>query len=153
MNKIKVLVCDGDALFRDSIADLIGKEPDFQVVGIVGYRHQLVSAIHDLPIDVVVLELATDDQYGFNGLEAAIQVKAARPELPIIIISNIEEEDMIWHAFGFGKATNFIVKRHYMDVPQAIREVGKGTAGVHHSVSGKLLKRMCNPSVVDLRIG
>ncbi len=142
MEQIKILVCDGDPVFRDSIADLIGKEPDFHVVGIAGYRHQLLSAINSISIDVVVLELATSDQYGFNGLEAAIEVKAARPELPIIIISSIEDEEMIWHAFGFGKATNFIVKHHYLDVPQAIREVGKGTAGVHHSVSGKLLKRM-----------
>ncbi|QGQ99680.1 DNA-binding response regulator [Paenibacillus psychroresistens] len=151
MNRIKILVCDGDPLFRDSIADLIGKEPDFEVVGIVGYRHQLVSAIRSLAIDVIVLELATSDLYGFNGLEAAIEVKAARPELPIIIISNIEDEDMIWHAFGFGKATNFIVKQHYMDVPQAIREVGKGTASVHHSVSSKLLKRMLQSFRVGLK--
>jgi diguanylate cyclase len=60
------------------------------------------------PADCVLLDLGLPDA---RGLEALQQVQEAYPELPIIVLSGLEEEEMAVEAVYKG-AQDYLVKRH-----------------------------------------
>jgi diguanylate cyclase len=76
-------------------------------------RHGLVKEACDGapaagPADCVLLDLGLPDA---RGLEALQQVQEAYPELPVVVLSGLEEEEMAVEAVYQG-AQDYLVKRH-----------------------------------------
>jgi two-component system, NarL family, nitrate/nitrite response regulator NarL len=53
---IKILLIDDHALFRESVARLLEKEPDFEVVARCGSTDEAISVLHGRQIDIVLLD-------------------------------------------------------------------------------------------------
>lgn len=138
---IRLFICDGDPMFRECILEAIHSEPDMKVVGMAGFAHQLLQAVEDFEIDLIVLEMALPQGSG-GGIEAAISLKAKKPQIPIIVLSHKEDEKTIAHAFGYGQATNYITKQFHRDLVRAIRDAVKGEIWIHPSSSRQLIRHL-----------
>jgi DNA-binding NarL/FixJ family response regulator len=53
---IEVLLVDDHALFRESVARLLGAEPGFKVVGHCGSIEAALEALRERHVDVVLLD-------------------------------------------------------------------------------------------------
>lgn len=75
------------------------------------HAEQLSTAIPLLeqhPIDVILLDLGLPDA---GGLDTLIKVHALAPEVPIVVLSQIEDESLAVRAVRMG-AQDFLVKAH-----------------------------------------
>ena len=59
MGKIKILVADDHAIVRVGLVTLLGRVPDFEIVGEAGNGAVAVSKALKLAPDVVVLDLVS----------------------------------------------------------------------------------------------
>jgi DNA-binding NarL/FixJ family response regulator len=140
MTRIKTFICEDDTLFCHMLTDYINREPDMEVIGTASYKQQLLSEVRTSDMDVLLLDLNLTEK-NYDGIEAAIEIKAIYPKLQIIVLSSFDNEDLMTHAVAYARVNNYITKEHYRDVPDAIRAAFMGKSSLHYSSSGKLLNK------------
>lgn len=152
---IRVFVCEDDPVFTRLLLKRLGQEPDLAVVGSAVGKHSLMAAMSSTVIDVLLLDLNLADK-NMEGLEIALELRALANEkdvfLPkIIVLSSLEEEDVVSHTLGFGRVANYVTKEHLDDIPAAVRDAHAGRPGIHHSAARKVIHALSVQQENDLR--
>ncbi|HXD18906.1 MAG TPA: response regulator transcription factor [Vicinamibacterales bacterium] len=121
MRTAKVLIADDHASLLSGLVSLL--EEKFEVVGAVVNGYLLVEAAARLRPDVVVTDISMP---GLNGLEALEQLKAARPDIKVIVLTMYADAALAAEAIRAG-ASGFVVKVSAADeLETAINEVLQG---------------------------
>ena len=78
---MKVIICDDQAIVRDGLTMLLKLEPDIQIIGTASEGATAVELVDKENPDLVLMDLKMPV---LDGYEAAKQIKALLPKLPII---------------------------------------------------------------------
>ncbi len=97
-------------------------EPSCEVVGTVRDGRALLDAARELTPDVVVADLAMPE---IGGIEACKQIKQARPDTKVILVTAGGDEWVARAAFRAG-ASGFVLKHSADDLLTAIQTVLRG---------------------------
>ena len=117
----QLLIADDHPSLLDGLVSLL--EERFEVVGAVANGHLLLDAAARLRPDVIVTDISMP---GLNGLEAVAQLKAARPEVKIIVLTIHADAAVVAEAMRSG-ASGFVAKMSAGDdLAIAIGEVLQG---------------------------
>jgi DNA-binding NarL/FixJ family response regulator len=84
MKPITVVLAEDHMVVREGLRALLEAEGDIQVVGEADTGRQAVELTRKLCPDVVVMDIAMPV---LNGLEATRQIRKARPETRVLILS------------------------------------------------------------------
>ena len=84
MKRITVLLAEDHMVVREGLRALLEAEGDIEVVGEAATGRQAVELTRKLRPDVVVMDIAMPV---LNGLEATRQIRKARPETRVLILS------------------------------------------------------------------
>lgn len=95
--KIRVLIVDDDALFIDSLSDIL-KEKGYEVVAAESGQ-EAFKKLEDIPFDVVLLDIKMPVM---NGVEAFKGIKKINPRIPVIMVTAFSAEDLIKDALKEG---------------------------------------------------
>ena len=106
LEKLRILLADDHEVVRHGVRLLIGKEPGWEVCGEAGDGRKAVALAGQLEPDVVVLDIGMPE---LNGLDAARQIKRARPKTEVLIFTAEESEQLIHEVFATG-ARSYILK-------------------------------------------
>ena len=101
------MLADDDAGFRGALRRLSEREKDFQLVGEAENGEEAVRLERELRPEIILMDITMPK---LNGLEATRRIKARRPEVKIIILTNHEEEAYRKAATECG-ADGFVVKK------------------------------------------
>ncbi|HEU5000952.1 MAG TPA: response regulator transcription factor [Lapillicoccus sp.] len=120
---IRLLLADDQALVRGALATLLDLEPDMTVVAEVGRGDEVVGAARDAQPDVALLDV---EMPGLDGIEATRALRAALPEVKVVIVTTFGRPGFLRRALVAG-ANGFVVK----DTParqlaDAVRRVHSG---------------------------
>jgi two-component system response regulator DesR len=120
---IRVLLADDQALVRGAMAALLALEPDLEVVAEVGSGDLVVAAAREHAPHVALLDV---EMPGLDGIEATRALKAALPEVRVLIVTTFGRPGFLRRALQAG-ADGFVVK----DTParqlaEAVRRVHAG---------------------------
>jgi DNA-binding NarL/FixJ family response regulator len=89
---VRVVIAEDLALLRDGLARLL-RAHDFDVVAEVGDPVQLAVALEEhAPVDVVITDVRMPPTFTNEGLVAAIEARAKRPGLPVLVLSQYVEQ-------------------------------------------------------------
>jgi len=84
---VKVIVADDSALLREGIAGLLERQ-GHEVVGQAASADELLAVVeHAGPVDVVITDVRMPPRMSDDGLRAALQIRARRPEVGILVVS------------------------------------------------------------------
>src|SRR6202790_5636878 len=84
MRKIRILLADDHKLIRGGLRLLIEQQTDLTVVGEANDGRETVSLAKSFKPDVVVMDVGMPN---LNGIEAALQITQANPEISIVMLS------------------------------------------------------------------
>ena len=101
METIRLLVVDDHALFRRALANLLGNEPGFEVVGEAGDGAEAVSKAQALRPDLILMDIHMP---GTDGLQATRQIVSALPATRVVILTVSEEDKDLFEAIKSGGA-------------------------------------------------
>ena len=123
MAKIRVFLTDDHTLFRQGIRTLLSNESDIEVVGESGDAGDAVEKAPEARPDVVLLDISMP---GLSSFQAIRQLRKARPETKVLLLTMYDDEDYLAEGMEAG-ANGYILK----DSPAehlllAIREVFRG---------------------------
>src|SRR6185503_7228323 len=111
MSKIRILLTDDHALFRQGIATLIAAEPDMEIVGEAPNASDAVTLSAQVHPDVVLMDVG---MAGMSSFEATRQIRKARPETRVIFLSMYDDEDYLSESMEMG-ASGYILKENPAD--------------------------------------
>ncbi|MEW6141908.1 MAG: response regulator transcription factor [Chloroflexota bacterium] len=142
MEKIRVLLAEDHVVVRESIKQLLGKEPDLEVVGEVGDGEQAVQMVNRLNPDVIVLDVAMPK---VNGIEATKRIKQSRPSTAILILTAYDYDQYIFALLEAGAAGYLLKDVSGQELVSAIRSVHRGDSVLHPTVARKVMQRFRTP--------
>ena len=137
MKKIRVLIADDHALFREGVRTLLNAFPDIEVVGEAGDGEAAIIEVKKTQPDVLLMDI---NMPGVNGLDALRPILNSQPDLGIIMVTMLEDDASVFAAMKAG-ARGYILKgAHHEDVLQAIRTVAGGQAVFGPAVASRIMK-------------
>ncbi len=121
MSSHRVIIVDDHPLFRDALRQALTESFDGWAVAEAGSLDGLAQALEDgAETDLVLLDLAMP---GVKGLSGLMYLRAQYPEIPVVVVSAIEDPSAIRRCLEFG-ASGFIPKSLPVEtIRQAVREV------------------------------
>jgi DNA-binding NarL/FixJ family response regulator len=120
------------------------------VVAAVGDAPALAAAVEAHEPDVVVTDVRMPPGFSDEGLRAAVALRAARPSLAVLVLSQYVEQTYAVELLdaGRGAGTGYLLKDRVGDVEEfvdAVRRVAAGATVIDPEVVRQLLRRRRDP--------
>ena len=98
---VRVWVVDDQASFRRATAATVAVTDDFVMVGECETGESAVERIRDGGADIVLMDIHMP---GMGGIEATRRIRAAQPDLLVVLMSTYDIEDLPAAASACGAA-------------------------------------------------
>ena len=140
--RIRVLLAEDQAMIRQALAALLSYEDDIEVVAQVGRGDEVVSAAAQHDVDVALLDI---EMPGMDGLAAAAELRRARPDVKIVILTTFGRPGFLRRAMESGVSA-FLVKDSPADkLAATVRRVLAGGRVIDPDLAAAALAEGVNP--------
>jgi DNA-binding NarL/FixJ family response regulator len=131
--QLRVCIIEKQLLFGKAVAQALSADPDVRVIGIAPDRE---SPIAREPVDIVVIDIDTDD------IDDIVEhYRTQQPAARICALSMQTQPELLQHCLSAG-ADAFIVKDSSLqELLTAIKTLGEGSSYVDPRVAATLLRR------------
>lgn len=109
--KVRVLVCDDHALFREGLKAVLRDQPMMDVAGEAADGPSAVDAVERLRPDVVIMDI---EMPGLDGIEATRRITRSWPKVKVLILTMYVDDRLVARCLEAG-AGGYVLK----DVPVA----------------------------------
>lgn len=103
---MRVVVVDDQELMRRGLTMLLDTEDDVTVVGEAGDGRAALAVIATTAPDIVLTDARMPVM---DGVSLAAAVRDAYPDLPVVILTTFDDDDLVQRALGAG-AAGFLLK-------------------------------------------
>ena len=121
---IKVLIIDDSALVRKLLCDILGSDPDIEILGTAPDPLIAIRKIKELNPDVLTLDVNMPRMDGRSFL-AEMKAKNDLRAIPVVILTTSDVERDVISAYDLG-AAGYIVKPvdidQFFEVVQSLKE-------------------------------
>jgi DNA-binding NarL/FixJ family response regulator len=137
LKKIRVLLADDHKMIRAGLRLVLAQQSDIMIAGEADDGREAVTLAAELKPDVVVMDVGMPN---LNGIEASLQIKQARPETAIVMLSMHSDEGYILRALRAGAAGYILKDSAEADLVGAVHAVAEGKSFFSPKVSRILLE-------------
>jgi DNA-binding NarL/FixJ family response regulator len=141
---MRIVIVEDSVLLREGIARLLG-EFGHDVVGQLVDSATLLATVAELQPDLVVLDVRLPPTFTDEGIRAALQVRAAAPSQPILVLSQYVEERYATELLASdSQGIGYLLKERVADVGDfvdACQRVAAGGTVLDPEVVAQLLAR------------
>ncbi|NKQ27920.1 response regulator transcription factor [Streptomyces galbus] len=146
---MRVVLAEDGVLLRDGLTALLERF-GHRVVAAVGDAAALLEAVRAHEPDVVVTDVRMPPGFTDEGLHAAVRLRAERPGLPVLVLSQYVQRTYAAELLdsGDGTAVGYLLKDRVGQVEEfvaALDEVAAGGTVVDPEVVRQLLRRRRDP--------
>jgi DNA-binding NarL/FixJ family response regulator len=140
----RVVIADDAALVRDGIAALL-REGGLTVVATVPDAEQLLEAVDRYRPDVALVDIRMPPSFTNEGLVAAERIRAAHPEVGVLVLSQHVEPAYAVRLVEPGAArSGYLLKDRISDAEvllDAVRRIARGGCVVDPDLTDALVQR------------
>ena len=144
MGKIRILVADDHAIVRVGLVALLGRIPDFEVVGEASNGSVALSKAMKLAPDVAVLDLVMPKM---DGVETTAALREKSPSTKVLILTSFGTSEDLSRALDAGATGAILKNAANSELVSAIRRVAAGKRVVSPEIENMLAS---DPPVPDL---
>ena len=149
MNRMRVLLADDHALFREGLAGIIASQPDLEVVGEANDGLEAVVKAQELKPDLILMDVQMP---GMDGLEATRQIKQVLPETIIVMLTVRDDDEKLFEALKNGAQGYLLKEIRSQEMLAMLRGAMQGEAALSPSLAGRVLaefRRLSKHGIAD----
>jgi DNA-binding NarL/FixJ family response regulator len=130
--RLNISIVEDDRLTRENLVKVISRSSRFNCVGAYSSAEEALREVpRNLP-DVILVDIQLP---GLSGIECTSALKAAHPDLNVLILTTYDDSELIFNALRAG-ANGYLLKRSRpAELLEAIREVQAGGAPMSTSIA------------------
>jgi DNA-binding NarL/FixJ family response regulator len=140
---IRVVVAEDHALLRQGLERMLTAADDVDLVGSAADLPSLLALIDDARPDVIVTDIRMPPTGTDEGIRIAAQLRAERPEVGVVVLSQHAEATYALALLAEGSARRaYLLKERVADVDElltAVREVAAGGSRIDPQVVEQLV--------------
>jgi len=137
MDRIRVLLADDHALFREGLAGILSAQPDFEVVGEASDGLEALVKAQELVPDLILMDVGMP---GCDGLEATRRIKQELPAVTIVILTVRDEEEKLFEAIKSGAQGYLLKNIRSREMLTLLRGAVRGQAAITPALAGRMLE-------------
>lgn len=141
-SRVRIVIVDDHALFRDGLATILAAEADFDVVGQGGSAADAIRLARDLLPEIILLDI---DMPG-GGITAAQAIAIDCPVTKIVILTSSEDDDHLIAALKAGTRAYILKGVPARELLRILRTVEAGESYVPPALAASLLVEMRGPA-------
>lgn len=138
---VRIFLLDDHEIVRRGIRDLLEAQDGLSVIGEAGTAGEALELIPTLLPDVAVLDARLPDG---SGIEVCRDVRAAHPEVNVIILTSFDDDEALFSAIMAGAAGYALKQIRGNDLVDAVRRVADGQSLLDPAVTAQVLDRIRN---------
>jgi DNA-binding NarL/FixJ family response regulator len=149
---VRVVVGEDQPLVREGIVRVL-EQAGFEVVGVAGDAPDLLRKTNAHKPDVVVTDIQMPPEGTDDGLRAAIEIRAARPDTGVVVLSQFLEDRYALELVGErAEGVGYLLKERVGDLKlfvESVRRVAAGGSALDPQVIQRMLGRRRSTSPLD----
>ena len=142
MEPLRVLLVDDHALFRQGLKSLLDSRANMEVVGSASDGLEAIALARKTLPQVILMDI---EMPRCDGLEATRQIKREFPNIQIVVLTVVDNEDTVFEAIKCG-AQGYLLKSleayQLFDMLEGLR---RGDAPLSGSIAAKILREFNRP--------
>lgn len=136
---VKVFLVDDHEVVRRGLVDLLGADPELDVVGEAGSVAEAMARVPAERPDVAVLDVRLPDG---NGIELCRDLLSRMPDLRCLILTSYTSDEAMLDAILAG-ASGYVVKDiKGMELARAVKDVGAGRSLLDNRAAAALMAKL-----------
>lgn len=136
---VKVFLVDDHEVVRRGLVDLLGADPELDVVGEAGSVAEAMARVPAARPDVAVLDVRLPDG---NGIELCRDLLSRMPDLRCLILTSYASDEAMLDAILAG-ASGYVVKDiKGMELARAVKDVGAGRSLLDNRAAAALMAKL-----------
>lgn len=136
---VKVFLVDDHEVVRRGLIDLLGADPELDVVGEAGSVAEAMARVPAARPDVAVLDVRLPDG---NGIELCRDLLSRMPDLRCLILTSYTSDEAMLDAILAG-ASGYVVKDiKGMELARAVKDVGAGRSLLDNRAAAALMAKL-----------
>jgi two-component system, NarL family, response regulator DevR len=136
---VTVFLVDDHEVVRRGLIDLLGADPELDVIGEAGTVTDAMARIPALQPDVAVLDVRLPDG---NGIELCRDLLSRLPELRCLMLTSFSSDEAMLDAILAG-ASGYVLKDiKGMELAKAIKDVGAGRSLLDNRAAAALMAKL-----------
>lgn len=140
---LRIVIADDHYLVREGTRRLLEDSEEVHVVAAVGNADELLGAVGRLRPDVAITDIRMPPGHHMEGIAAAHMIRAAHPEIGVIVLSQHADEAYAYALFQHGTAgLAYLLKERVGDLGELLRALREVAAG----------RSVIDPRVVELLV-
>ena len=145
----RVVLAEDEVLLREGLVALLTRF-DFTVCVAVGSAPELLAAAREHQPDLVLTDIRMPPGRRDDGLRAAVALRAERPHLPVVVLSQYVQTGYATALLdsGDGQRVGYLLKDRVAEVTEfvdTLRRVAAGGTAIDPDVVRQLLHRPRDP--------
>lgn len=142
MTPTRVIVADDHPTFRRGLGALLDALDGVELVGEASDGETAVALAAQVRPDVVVMDL---NMPGVNGVEATRRIVADDPEVAVLVLTMLDEDESVFAAMRAGRRGYVVKGADTGDVVRALESVARGDAVFGPAVASRVLSYLTQP--------
>jgi two-component system response regulator DevR len=136
---LRLLVVDDHEVVRQGLVALLDRREGFEVVAQAGTVAEAVAEAAKFEPDLVIMDVRLPDG---SGIEACREIRAARPETRVIMLTSYPDEEAVLSAIIAGASGYLLKQIRGRDLVTALESVGRGESLLDPAVTERVLQRV-----------
>jgi DNA-binding NarL/FixJ family response regulator len=144
---IRVLLVDDHELVRRGLRDLLGDEPDIEVVAEAGSVEEALAVAMHVEPEVAVVDVRLGDG---DGVTLCRELRSKPNPPACLMLTAFDDEEAMVGAIMAGAAGYLLKQVRGQDVVNAVREVAAGRSLLDPVSTARVLDKMRHPPTDEL---
>ncbi len=143
MEKLRIMLADDQALFRQGVAALIGMQPSLEVVAHAANGLEAIQRAREFVPDVILMDI---EMPRCNGLEATSTIKQELPNVHIIVLTVSDDTSDLFTAIKRGADGYLLKNLEPHQLFEMLEGIRKGEAPISGTLAARILDEFRQPS-------